>query len=121
MTFDPTSMGAVSTSLTISSDATNGAAVASLTGTGTQPAASLDVVDWYFGDVQVGSSSASRRFTLTNAGNATLNLSAVTLDAEFAMGTSTCGPLPLAIAPTGSCSVAVTFTPTGTGPFFRRT
>ncbi|HYI32477.1 MAG TPA: choice-of-anchor D domain-containing protein [Glaciibacter sp.] len=114
MTFQPTSIGAVNTSLTISSSDA-GATVVSLSGTGTQPVASLDVVDWAFGDVQVGSSSASKTFTLTNAGNATLTVSNVTLSSQFAMGTNTCGPLPKAIAPAGSCSVAVTFAPTSQG------
>ena len=108
-------MGAVNTTLTISSDATNGSAVVSLSGTGTQPVASLDVTSWGFGDVQVGSSSASKTFTLSNTGNATLTVSSVTLSSQFAMGTNTCGPLPKAIAINGSCSVAVTFAPTSQG------
>jgi len=114
--FQPTTNGAVATSLSVTSDATNGTVSASLTGTGTQPVASLSPTTWDFGQVQLGSSSASKTFTFSNTGNSSLQLNSVTIDnSDFVIGTNTCGPLPKVIAASGSCAVNVTFHPSATG------
>src|SRR5207247_120683 len=63
-----------------------------------------------FGNQQVGSSSSAQTVTLTNTGGTTLLL-AISVDTNFAE-TDNCGS---AVAPSASCSVNVTFTPTTSG------
>jgi hypothetical protein len=62
----------------------------------------------------VGSSSALQTVVVKNVGNASLHVSGVTVTgpnaADFAPPTSTCG----VVAPGGTCSVMVKFTPAGT-------
>jgi hypothetical protein len=64
--------------------------------------------------VNVGASSPLT-VTLTNTGNATLNIASMSLSgtnaADFS-GSSTC---PSSVSAQGSCTISVTFTPTATG------
>ena len=68
-----------------------------------------------FSSQVVGTTSAVQYATLTNNGNATLNLTNVVFSGDFApAGLGTCGvghPIP----PGSSCTVSFQFTPTGTG------
>ncbi|MDQ6621179.1 MAG: choice-of-anchor D domain-containing protein [Pseudomonadota bacterium] len=81
------------------------------TTTGT-PAVQLSNNALNFGNVQVQSTGGPLQFTLTNSGNAALNVTNVQVPAPFAV-TNTCGT---SVPAGGSCIFNVTFTPTTTGP-----
>ena len=69
----------------------------------------------FMGDQPVGTSSAARTVTLTNAGTAPITLFSITLagvnPGDFAQ-TNNCGS---SLNPGASCTIQVTFTPTAVG------
>ncbi|WP_229505743.1 choice-of-anchor D domain-containing protein [Massilia genomosp. 1] len=87
-----------------------------LSGTGTAIAAApaLTLAPQSF---DFGSSAASRRFTLSNAGTAAINLSAATFSGPFARVTdaSGCAALPFALQPGASCDLVIGYTPAASG------
>jgi hypothetical protein len=64
-----------------------------------------------FGSVDIGFSSGGQSLTLTNSGNAPLNVRSATTTGDFA-ATNTCGA---SVAPNASCTVSITFNPTAAG------
>jgi hypothetical protein len=64
-----------------------------------------------FGSLDVGITSAAQSLTLTNSGNAPLNIGSITTTGDFA-ATNTCGA---SMAPNASCTVLITFKPTAAG------
>jgi sugar lactone lactonase YvrE len=119
VSFAPASAGSYAASLSVT-DAV-GVQTSTLSGTATAPAApmaALTPASASFGSVTSGTTSAAKTFTLTNSGNATLSISGITLAganaSDFAIGSSTCGE---ALAASGTCSIAITFTPSATGSF----
>ena len=64
-----------------------------------------------FGSVATGSTSSAQTVTVSNPGSTAASVSSVNTSGPFAE-TNTCGG---SIAAGGSCTVSVTFTPTGTG------
>jgi len=110
VTFSPASAGAKTGVLSISSNA--GATVVSLTGNGAVPQASVDASVSFATPRNVPQTKA---VTLTNTGNAVMNLTSAKLtgDATFTdSGTGNCGAQ---IQPGGSCSAQITFLPTTAG------
>jgi hypothetical protein len=86
-----------------------------LAGIGTQPAAavaSLSPSSLSFGDQQVGTQSAARTVTLTNTGTLGMSISSIATAGDFSR-TTTCAAT---LTPGASCTIAVTFSPTATGP-----
>jgi hypothetical protein len=79
---------------------------------GFAPASPID-----FPDVDTGTSTAPISITVTNSGGADLHISSVTLTGtnptDFAISSNTCVTAPVVVNST--CTVAVTFAPTGTG------
>jgi hypothetical protein len=79
---------------------------------GFAPASPID-----FPDVVTGTSSAPISITVTNSGGAPLNIQSVTVMGtnltDFGIASNTC--LSAAIAVNSTCTVGVTFTPSGTG------
>jgi parallel beta-helix repeat protein len=65
-----------------------------------------------FPSTVVGTSSTPVSLSINNSGNAPLNISLVTATGDFTSVNGCVGP----IAPTASCSITVTFTPTAAGP-----
>jgi hypothetical protein len=61
-----------------------------------------------FGGTLVGTNSSPQSITLTNTGTATLNINSIVPSGDFSE-TDTCQP---SVAPSGMCSINVTFTPT---------
>jgi hypothetical protein len=119
VTFTPTAAGARSGSLTIT-DNNNGAAgstqTVTLSGTGTAPTVSLSA-PVTFAAQAVGSTSSAQTITLTNSGTASLTFSAApAVSGPFAIAASgtTCSTATPVVA-SGTCTVAVTFTPTAGG------
>jgi phospholipase C len=65
----------------------------------------------FFGDQAVNTSSATQALTVTNTGNATLEITSITATAEFSQ-TNNCGS---SVAASAACKIQVSFTPTTTG------
>ncbi|MBV9303612.1 MAG: choice-of-anchor D domain-containing protein [Acidobacteriaceae bacterium] len=74
-------------------------------------AVSLSTTSLTFPGQQVGSTSSAQPVTVTNSGSAALTISNIAVTGDFAQ-TNTCSG---SIAPTGSCTINVTFSPTTTG------
>ncbi|HEV2470716.1 MAG TPA: SBBP repeat-containing protein [Candidatus Sulfotelmatobacter sp.] len=75
------------------------------------PALSLSPLALQFGSQAVGTSSQPQNIVLTNTGTGALSIAAITVSGDFSQ-TNNCGN---SIVAGGSCSVAVTFTPTAGG------
>lgn len=120
--FTPTTTGPSSATLTIVDDA--GTQTSTVTGIGVAsapaaaPQASLTAASANFNNVTTGSTSAVQAFTLANAGNAALSITSVSITgtnaSSFVLGTDTCG---VTLTAGGSCTIAVTFSPTSAGSF----
>lgn len=134
--FDPTVAGAESATLQITgTDAVGNSFTqgVDLTGTGQAPEVTLTTspptspAALTFGSVTLNATSTVQDVTLTNTGNATLAISSVVIDSSVGNPTdfivnpagtsSACGSAGSnSIAPGGTCTIAVEFTPTTTGP-----
>jgi trimeric autotransporter adhesin len=113
-TFTPGALGVRSATLTIASDAANGAAVMSLSGTGVAapvPSVSLKPATLAFGKQTVGLASTARSVTLANTGSGALALSGISTTSGFGV-THGCSA---SLAPGASCTLSVVFTPTAAG------
>lgn len=77
----------------------------------TAPALTLSGSISGFGSLDVGFTSAAQSLTLTNSGNAPLNIRSTTATGDFAV-TNTCAA---SVAPNASCTVLITFKPTAVG------
>src|SRR6185369_11629114 len=79
------------------------------------PVASLSPSPLSFGAWLVGTSSTpALTLTLTNTGNAPLNISSVATALPFNIASQTCGPT---LAATASCTYSLAFSPTTQGTF----
>jgi len=114
VTFTPGSAASFTATVSVADNATGSPQTASLSGTGTAPAApvaSLSPTTVSFGNVVTGVTSGAQTVTLSNTGNAVLNLSGITIGgtnpSDFAE-TNTCGET---LAADASCTISVTFTP----------
>ncbi|MBU6378578.1 MAG: choice-of-anchor D domain-containing protein, partial [Gammaproteobacteria bacterium] len=121
LTFTPTSTGAKSATLSIAHNATGSPSSVSLTGTGTAPTVSVSPTGVSFGNQLVNTTSDGQTITITNSGTGPLTfgsgggLGAITLtgpDAGQFTRTTSCGTT---LAPSASCDVQVTFSPTTAG------
>ena len=121
VTFAPTSANAFTGAVTITSTAAGSPRTVGLSGTGiaptpTAPVATLAPVAIDFGLVTLNTPSAMRAVSLTNTGNAPLNLSALNLGVnagEFSQ-TSNC-PVGGVLAAGANCTINTRFTPTVAG------
>jgi len=111
VTFTPTTAGTSTGTLSVTDDAAGSPQVASLTGTGTGPLVSLSPGSLNFGNVNVGSVSSSQVVTVSNTGNATLNISSITTSSEFGLYNY----CPSTLSAGQKCTVSVAFSPTSTG------
>jgi hypothetical protein len=119
--FRPTAAGARAATLSITDNAPGGPHTATLGGTGFQPVApnvSLSPASLTFAAQGITTTSAAQTITLTNSGTAPLTVSGVSVtgaqSSDFAQ-TNTCPPATATLAPAGTCTISVTFTPTGAG------
>lgn len=78
----------------------------------TAPAVTLSPGSLNFGTQQIGATSSSLPVQLTNSGDATLNISSITISGDFAIFTNTCGAT---LDTSASCTVSPNFTPTVSG------
>jgi hypothetical protein len=113
--FAPTSAGAVTGSVSITSNASNSPSTISLSGTGTsapEPQLSASPAIVNFGNVIVGS-NGSQKITLSNSGNASVT---ITQANATGAGYSTTGlSLPQTIVAGGNATFNVVFAPTTAG------
>jgi hypothetical protein len=116
LTFTPSAVGSRAASLTVT-DSTGGATAQhlSLSGTGVAPTISLGSPTYAYGAVTVATNAT---FTLTNSGTAPLVIStiALTTGTQFKVSGGTC-TVGGSVSNGGSCSVIVTFTPSGKTTF----
>jgi hypothetical protein len=76
-----------------------------------QPQASLSAASLGFPAQSIGSPSSAQQVTLSNTGDAPLNISGIAVTGDFSQA-NTCGSI---LSATGSCSISVIFTPSATG------
>jgi hypothetical protein len=119
VSFTPTGAGTRSGSISISDNASNSPQTVSLTGTGALPVAALSTTGLSFGQQTVGTISAAQTVTLSNLGPGALMIYGVTIFDNFGRpyagdfsASNNCGKN---LAAGQSCTIAVSFTPTGTG------
>ncbi|WP_307729820.1 choice-of-anchor D domain-containing protein [Duganella sp. sic0402] len=122
LVFRPSAGGARNAALNFSHNATGGGSSVALSGTGNAaPAATvaLSANALNFGALLTGSASAVQTITVSNAGQAALNFSSISLSganaAIFQLGGSCATST--AVAAGGSCTVTVVATPTVAGAF----
>lgn len=121
--FTPASATTFAATLSVADNAAGSPQTAMLSGTGTAPAApiaSLTPATVPFGSLTVGTTSAPMSLTLSNTGNATLNITGITIaganGSDFAVstGANACGAT---LAAGASCSIYVSFSPASASSF----
>ncbi len=112
--YAPTTTGTKIGTVTISDNAFTGAQVVALSGTGTAPIGGIAPSSLSFEPQAIHTTSAQQLVFLSNTGNGALTFSGsgIATTGDFAQ-TNNCGS---ALAPQTSCTIAVTYTPTVTGP-----
>jgi streptogramin lyase len=119
VTFTPTEPGPRSAALSVTDNAAGSPHTAELSGTGnpTGPGVAIDPTSHDFGDHAVGTTSDARQFTVSNTGTAPLEVEEVSIDGanagDFAVTDDDCSGA--TVQPGDACTLAVTFTPGGTG------
>lgn len=122
VTFTPAAIGARSATIDIAHNAAGSPTRLTLAGNGIAattlaPVITLTPAALDFGTVTLATTSAARTVTVSNAGNAPMAISALTIAggnaADFAQS-STC-PLTTPLAVGAQCTISVTFTPSATG------
>jgi trimeric autotransporter adhesin len=111
VTFTPTTLGALSDTLSFTDNATGSPQTVSVSGTG-EVQASLTPASHTFPKTKVGDTSAAYKFTLKNNLPTTRTGISYSTTAPFAVSTSTCGTT---LDSKESCTISVTFSPTATG------
>ena len=119
VTFTPTTAGALPADLTIPyTGAVDVSKVVSLTGTGTQPLLAFTPSTGLSYSIGIGDTTAPQALSIKNTGDATMNISGITIAgtgaARFAISSKTCGAT---LAAGATCTVNVTFTPNAAGVF----
>jgi uncharacterized repeat protein (TIGR01451 family) len=115
VSFSPTATGGRSGTLTIKSNAVSSPDSVSLSGTGIAPLISVTPGTLQFGSVPVTSTSAPQTVTVANGGTSDLTVASATASGPFAVSGDACTGAG-AIAPGGTCQIAVVFTPSSAGP-----
>lgn len=112
VTFTPAATGNVYGSVTITDNATGSPQTILLAGVGNSaPVVKLSTATLTFAGQSLGTASAAQSVTVTNSGSAALTITSVAASGDFAE-TNSC---PASMAPAGTCTINVTFTPTATG------
>ena len=112
--FSPTSIGAISGSVTISDSASNSPQILNLLGTSVPPL-SLSPSSLSFGPQTVGTTSPSQIVTLTSFENATITFSAIEASGAYVITTAPTNPCGSSLPALGQCNIGVAFAPNVTG------
>jgi hypothetical protein len=113
--YNPLTVGVVSGSISVFSNAAAGSGVESLSGEGVAipvPNVLVSPSAIVFADTNVDETSASSNVTVTNSGQATLKISSISVSGAFTLNNG-CGST---LAPKASCSLSAAFKPTAVGP-----
>lgn len=114
--FTPLVVGAASQNLQFASDSPSSPNSVDLLGAGVQGMLNIAPVPLDFGDQMVGVNSAAQIATLSNVGNAPVNITTVAVaSAPFANSGGSCGAAPFIIGVGASCTISYTFSPVTTG------
>lgn len=108
VTFIPTAQGARAGTLTLTDYALGSPQIVNLSGTGLAPVVNLSATSLTFIAQTISTPSAPQIVTLTNTGTGALTPLTITTSGDFAQTNNCAGSL----APNGSCTINVTFTPT---------
>jgi hypothetical protein len=111
VTFNPTAYGSRVAGISISGTEPGSPQSVELVGTALGPSAALSPTALTFASQTVGTSSTVQTVTLSNSGNAPLNITGISASGDFTQ-TNTCGT---SLANGSSCPISVTFSPTATG------
>jgi hypothetical protein len=111
VTFTPTAPGPRFGSILVQDNGAGSPHFINLVGDGSTSIASLSATSLTFPSLQVNQSSSAQSVTLTNNGNATLNISNIAISGDYAQ-TNNC---PTALGIGSSCTFQITFTPTAGG------
>lgn len=111
--FTPTAAGTRTGELQVQTNVFPTPRIVNLSGVGVTnaPVASLSPTPVAFGNVGVGGTS-TQTVTLTNAGNAVMNITGFVVSGPFGTSNNTCGAT---LAAAASCTIDVTFSPAATG------
>jgi probable HAF family extracellular repeat protein len=116
VSFRPSATGNRSATLSIPSDASNGALSVPLGGTGTAPYAKVSPGSISFGDQPVNSTSAVHTLVVSNTGTAALHVAKLSMGGQqpgdFVVQSNGCTA---AVLPGKSCNIGVSFSPSYTG------
>jgi hypothetical protein len=115
VTFTPSATGSRTASISIVDNAPGSPHTVALSGTGTNPIASLSPTSLAFGNQLVNVTSTARNVTLSNTGSAPMAISGISISGTNAnnfANTTTCGAT---LAAGANCTISVTFTPNGGG------
>ncbi|MDW5265756.1 MULTISPECIES: choice-of-anchor D domain-containing protein [Acidobacteriaceae] len=112
--FLPSTPGSRTGLLTVYGNVSGGQATATLSGTGTPPATVvLNPISLIFGSTSINSTSAAQNITISNNGGTITTVQTPTVSGGgFSISNNTCTS---ALMPDTGCTVAITFTPTGSG------
>ncbi|HTG36399.1 MAG TPA: choice-of-anchor D domain-containing protein [Thermoanaerobaculia bacterium] len=105
--FAPTANGSRTGTLRVADTAPGSPHIATLSGTGRGPAASLSPLSLDFGGQRAGFATAAKTVTLTNTGAGPMAISSIAVDGEFTQ-TNAC---PTSLAAGASCIISVKFNP----------
>jgi len=114
VTFATNTAGPYNANLVVTDNAGTGTQSLPLVAFASGPGDQVSPTSLDFHQVVIHQTSAALPVTLTNNGNESLTISAITATGDFGQQ-NTCGSLPATLAPAASCTVNVTFTPTKTG------
>ena len=122
VTFTPSTTSSESATLSFADTDSTSPQQVLLTGTGTPapPAMSVSPSTLNFGNQNLNTKSAAQTATLTNSGTTavTINGTGITIigtnAADFAISNNTCPAVGSTLAGGASCTISITFTPTGT-------
>jgi Abnormal spindle-like microcephaly-assoc'd, ASPM-SPD-2-Hydin/Beta-propeller repeat len=111
ITFTPTAPGSRFGTILFGDDAAGSPHFINLVGDGSSPIVVLNPTSLTFASASVNSTSAAQTVTLSNTGNATLNIGNIQMSGDFAQ-TNNC---PSSLGFGSSCQFQITFTPTEGG------
>ena len=112
VTFNPSTSGPLTGTLTVTSNTPGPPYVVGLSGTGILPAPNVSPANLNFNDQAAGATSAAQQVTLTNTGSLALSITRLTISNGWTQSNN-CLP---SVAPNASCTVNVSFQPTSSGP-----
>jgi hypothetical protein len=111
--FDPVQTGPRSATLQLASSAAGSPSTVNLTGNAVAPAnLGLSTNSLDFPNTPVSSDSSAQAIAVTNSGGVAAQLGTASVSGDYLISSNTCGS---SLPASGSCSVAIEFSPTATG------